>query len=755
MTNQKNATDSGPPDDLRARAEKSARGKASAPHEHRPPLAAEEAWRLVHELQIHQIELEMQNEELNRARAELEVSSAKYFDLYDLAPVGYFTVSDQGVILEANLAAAELLGMVRSALFGRKFSVFISPADRGTWVAQRTQLDEKETQHSWDMRMQRADGTLFWAHLEAALAQNGGSRITINDISERKQTEELIQDILESVDQEFLVVDRDFRIRYANRAYATEVGTSLGEILGRPCYEISPRKDKTCHEFGAACPAKQVFDTGASSGPVHHTQSDAQGNPLVKEVKAFPLSRNSRGEVQTAIESIVDVTDRISKELEINHLAFSDPLTKLPNRRLLCDRLEQAIIAGARSGQHGALLILDLDHFKDLNDSRGHDVGDLLLTEVGRRLQAATREGDTVSRQGGDEFSVLLPHFTAREQEAVVQAGYVSEKIRASLALPYDLNGFEHHGSASVGVCLFHGHETTADEVLKHADVAMYLAKKDGGNCVRFFDRNMQERIAISVALVDDLSKAIQGRQLELHYQPQVDNERRVIGAEALLRWTHPRYGAVSPREFIALAEETGSILPIGSWVLQSACEQLKAWSGARSNLRLAVNVSGRQFRQPVFADELLRILKQTGADPGRLIIELTERPALDDMAGTMTRMHVLKGVGIGFSMDDFGTGYSSLSCIRDLPLDQIKIDESCVHELTIDPDGDAMVRTIIAMGRTQGLEVVAEGVETHEQLAFLSRHNCQAYQGHLFGSSMPPEEFGRALVEGGIGDRA
>ena len=403
-----------------------------------------------------------------------------------------------------------------------------------------------------------------------------------------------------------------------------------------------------------------------------------------------------------------------------------------------------------RSGRYGALLFLDLDNFKTLNDTRGHDVGDLLLIEIAQRLNASVREGDTVGRLGGDEFVLMLEDLSEDVEEAILQAGMVGVKVREAIALPYLLKGIEFTCTTSIGASLFGNHDASADDLLKHADLAMYHAKKSGRNALCFFDPDMQAKLVEHSALENDLRHALERRQLRLHYQIQVDSARRAIGAEALLRWEHPGRSLVTPAEFIPLAEETGLIVPIGLWVLQTACARIRDWSAnpATRDLQLAINVSARQFRQSDFVEQVQQALSATGINPARLKIELTESMVLDNVSDTITKMHALKALGVSFSMDDFGTGHSSLSYLKQLPLDQLKIDQSFVRDLATDPNDAAIVRAIITLGQTFGLNVIAEGVETEAQREFLELNGCHAFQGYLFSRPLPPEAFEKFLEQ-------
>ena len=439
-----------------------------------------------------------------------------------------------------------------------------------------------------------------------------------------------------------------------------------------------------------------------------------------------------------------DMTARKLAEDEIRHLAFEDPLTHLPNRLLLLDRLQQALASSARSNRLGALLLIDLDNFKTLNDTLGHDKGDLLLQQVGQRLAGCSREGDTVARLGGDEFVVLFEDLSETAEEAATQSEAAGEKILAALRLPYLLAGYENRSTPSIGVTLFSGHQNSIEDLLKQADLAMYQAKTAGRNMLRFFDPEMQAIVAERAALEVDLREAVRQQQFIVYYQPQVDGKGGLNGAEALVRWQHPRRGLVPPLEFIALAEETGLILPLGHWVLETACRQLALWAPqpAMAELSLAVNISARQLQQPDFVAQVQAVLASTGARPQRLKLELTESLLVHDVDGVVAKMSALKEHGVGFSLDDFGTGYSSLSALKRLPLEQLKIDQSFVRDILVDANDAAIARMVIVLAESMGLAVLAEGVETAAQQDFLASQGCHAYQGYLFSRPLPIEEF-------------
>ncbi|MFI4940402.1 MAG: putative bifunctional diguanylate cyclase/phosphodiesterase, partial [Burkholderiales bacterium] len=458
--------------------------------------------------------------------------------------------------------------------------------------------------------------------------------------------------------------------------------------------------------------------------------------------------RDDEGKVTDYVCTITDITGRKKSEEEIRHLAFYDSLTNLPNRRLLQERLHQALTASSRSKLVGAVLFIDLDNFKTLNDTGGHHKGDLLLQQIAPVLASCVREVDTVARLGGDEFVVVLEGLSEDMQKATAQAEKVAEKILAALDITYSLGDHTHHSTSSIGITLFGQQPTSVDELLKQADMAMYQAKLAGRDTLRFFDTAMQAVVSNRAALETDIRKGIQQNQFMLYYQPQVDVDRKIVGVEVLLRWRHPLRGVVPPAEFINFAEDTGLILPLGALVIETACHQLVAWAdrSETSHLTIAINVSSRQFRRPNFVEQVLNAVDRSGANPEKLKIELTESLLLDDVEDVIVKMKALRQKGIGFSLDDFGTGYSSLSYIKRLPLNQLKIDQSFVRDVLTDPDDAAIAKMIITLGKSLALEVIAEGVETEEQRQFLENQGCRVFQGYLFSRPLPLDEFEQFL---------
>ncbi len=434
---------------------------------------------------------------------------------------------------------------------------------------------------------------------------------------------------------------------------------------------------------------------------------------------------------------------------EIRNLAFFDPLTGLPNRRLLLDRLRQTLAGSTRTKHKRALLFVDLDNFKTLNDTQGHHIGDLLLQEVARRITVRIRESDTVARLGGDEFVVMLNDLSEVSEQAAAQAKTIAEQLIAVIDEPFVLDGHQCRSSASVGITVFGDPHSSTNEVLQQADLAMYQAKADGRNTIRFFAPALQAAVNARAAMEEELRRAIRTNEFLLYYQSQIDRGV-LVGAEALLRWQHPVRGILAPGAFISLAEETGLILPLGDWVMETACQQIAAWSGRRGHeaLTVAVNISARQLRNPDFVSNVLKTLDRTGANPHSLKLELTESMLVENIEEVIVKMTDLRSHGLRFSLDDFGTGYSSLAYLRRLPLDQLKIDQAFVRDILKDSSCGAIAQSIISLSKAMGLSVIAEGVETEEQRDFLDRLGCHSFQGYLFSRPLPLDQFGLLLPD-------
>jgi diguanylate cyclase (GGDEF)-like protein/PAS domain S-box-containing protein len=544
-----------------------------------------------------------------------------------------------------------------------------------------------------------------------------------------------LQTILKTASDGIHIVAGDGLLVEANDAFFEIVGYGP-EVLGQlrisdwhawePADLVNARVRDLIERRG-----KAVFETSYRRG---------NGTVVAVEVSASGIEIDGQGFLYGSTR---DITERKERESRIRELAFYDPLTRLPNRRLLMDRLGQALAQSTRTGREGALLFVDLDNFKTVNDTLGHDKGDILLQDVARRLATSFREADTVARIGGDEFVVVLSDLSDNAKEAATHVEIVGAKILSVLGEPYEIAGKEFRSTPSIGVTLFGDQRDNQDELMKQADIAMYQAKAAGRNTLRFFDPELQATIKARAALEEDLHQGLREQQLILYFQPQLEDQR-IIGAETLLRWRHPSRGLVSPAEFIPLAEETGLILEIGRWVFETACRQVVRWAShsPSRDLTVAVNVSPRQFSHPDFVQQILDILARTGADPGRLEMELTESMLVDNLDEVIAKMSALRSHGLKFALDDFGTGFSSLAYLKRLPLSKLKIDQAFVRDIAIDPSDATIVHTIITMGRTLGLEVIAEGVETAAQLEQLRSYGCTAYQGYLFSRPLPLPDF-------------
>lgn len=539
-----------------------------------------------------------------------------------------------------------------------------------------------------------------------------------------------------------LITDHNQVILRVNKAFTEITGYSAQEVIGNtPHLLSSDQHDRTFYEAMWTA----IKQTGSWEGEIWNKRKNGEIYP---EYLIINTVKDDKGQVSNYVASIEDISESKAASEKIHNLAFYDPLTELPNRRLLTDRLEHALASSTRNSNIGALLLLDIDNFKTLNETQGYDIGNQLLKQVSQRLTECIAEGDTVARIGGDEFVVLLEDLGSKPDEAANEAEKIAEQILASLSSLYELTSHKHHSSVSIGITLFHNHDESMEELLKQADIAMYQAKKAGRNALRFFDPKMQEAIATRADLEAELRKAIEQKQFQLYYQAQVNSAGRPTGAEALIRWKHPERGMISPFHFIPLAEETGMILAIGDWVLDTACAQLKVWQ-QNSNTReltLSVNVSAKQFNEADFTDKVQATITRHAIDPAFLRLEITESMLLDDVDTMISKMITLRKAGVGFELDDFGTGYSSLQYLKKLPLNQLKIDQSFVRDLVNDDNDKAIVRTIISMAHSLNLRVIAEGVETTEQHAYLKQEGCDHFQGYFFHKPVAIDEFKKAL---------
>ncbi len=651
-----------------------------------------------------------------------------------------------GTYIFANEVFYRFFGVTPEQLLGNKWHPIVYSDDLERVGRELADLNPSNPIVVIENRVYSASGQIHWMEFSnRGIFDEDGNLVEIQsvgrDITSRRETENQLRKLSMAVEQSpssIIITNVDAEIEYVNAAFEANTGYKREEVIGKNPNLLSSHKNPP--------PViEELWDTLNKGlpwkGELKNRRKD--GCEYVEHAIIAPV-RQTDGKITHYVAVQNDITASKMASEEIHQLAFFDSLTGLPNRRLLMDRLQHALKSFERHKKIGALLLIDLDNFKTLNDTQGHDTGDLLLRQVSERLVSCVRDSDTVARLGGDEFVVILENLTAEPNDAVIGAKFTAEFILDALQQPYHLGAYTHVSSASIGVTLFEKNLAT-DTLMRQADLAMYKAKDSGRNAVYFFNPEMQATANAKAQMKADLSKAILSeRQFELYYQPQVVGDGMVTGAEVLLRWNHPGKGLVMPGSFIPVAEETGLIVRIGQWVLHQACAQLARWSSHPhlSRLTISVNVSARQLAQPNFVEEVLAIVDQYGANPHLLKLELTENMLINQVEEISRKMATLKLNGVGFSLDDFGTGYSSLSYLKLLPLDQLKIDKGFVRDVLDDPNDAAIAKMIVALGATLGISVIAEGVELAAQRDFLAQHGCHAYQGYLFGKPMAVDAF-------------
>ena len=685
-----------------------------------------------------------------RKRAEEKLHQQQQYanDIINSLPGIFYMLSQQGQFVRVNHQLLEVSGYSKDELDHMTALDFFAGDDKN--LISQKMLEAFELGNSF------AEAELITKSGRKIPYYFTGHRTSINDqiyiiglgtdITERKQIDEALRVAAATFETHDAIVITDARanIVRVNRAFTDITGYSQEEVLGQnPRIMNSGRQDRAFYiEMW-----QQLLHIGSWAGEIWDKRKSGQIYPKWLTISAV---KNEHQETTHYVAIFSDITARKQAEEEIHNLAFYDSLTKLPNRRLFLDRFRAALAASARRDDYGAVLFIDLDRFKALNDTLGHDYGDLLLIEVGMRIKSCVREMDTVARFGGDEFVVLIEAIGNDRDDATFKVSLVAEKIREVLSQSYKLKEHEHHSSPSIGISLYHGHDEPMDVLIEHADMAMYQVKNSGRNGVRFFDPVMQHNVATHDALDNDLHYAIELQQLYLHYQIQVDNDNRPLGAEAFLRWHHPERGLIMPGQFLPIAEESPLILEIGHWVLQTACHQLALWSKNKKtrDLTLTVNISAKHFAKPDFVSEVAGILKEQQADPTHLKLELSERLVMADINSTMDKINALKKLGVRLTMDNFGTVYSSLSYLKQLSSDQLKIHQEFVQGITLEGNDAQLIQTVIDLAKSMDLDVFAEGVETEEQRAFLKNHDCNAYQGYLFGKPVPIEEFDTVIEQ-------
>ncbi len=680
---------------------------------------------------------------LGQREQALRDSEQRYRTMVEWSPEPV-VVHARGRVVYVNPAAVALMGgesaqeLLGSLVLDRVHPASLQLAQQHIQVV----LETGASPGMVELRCLLRDGTAIDLETQSKIIEFDGARAiytVLRDVTARRKSEAELRIAATAFESQhgMLIADGDWRILRVNQAFTDMSGYAVHEAVGQlPSVLLgSGHHDAAFYEALNA----ELQRTGTWQGEVWDRRKNGEVFPVWLTITAV---RDDAGRVTHYVDGMIDITERKAAEDEIQRLAFFDPLTQLPNRRFLMDRLAQSMANLARHQRKGALLFVDLDNFKTLNDTHGHHKGDLLLLEVAQRLSACIRKGDTVARLGGDEFVVMLEDLSEHSLDAATQAEVVAEKILTTLNQNFQLAGHVCHSTPSIGITLYGEQAESIEEPLKRADLAMYQAKAAGRNTLRFFDPEMQAVVSARAALEAGLREALAQHQLLLHFQPQIEGVGRLTGVEALVRWQHPLRGMVSPAEFIPLAEDTGLILPLGQWVLEAACTRLALWAQRPelAGLSMAVNVSPRQFHQAGFVGQVRGILARTGARPQRLKLELTESVLVSHVEDVIAKMNALKSIGVGFSLDDFGTGYSSLSYLKRMPLEQLKIDQGFVRDILTDPNDAAIAKMIIALGDSLGLGVMAEGVETEAQRAVLASQGCHAYQGYLFSRPLPVE---------------
>lgn len=828
-----------------------------------------------YELQVHQVELEIQNESLHLSHLALEESRDRYVDLYEFAPIGYISISKHGMILKANWKATSLFGLKRNYLNTCRFSQVIEDEDKSRWQRQFSYMKARPEGDEFDLDMKfiHDDGSSFYANvncLRMADSLDESSpllRLTLLDITERKLAEKKLKssydqhcDILNTAIDGFWITDNHGHFLEVNNTYCQLTGYSEKELLRMSITDIeavetahetknhihqvkmsgsdrfeSKHKHKDGHlidveisvqyrkesrkfvvfirditknkldEYNNRIAAttfktqEAIMVTNASRIIIRVNDAFSQitgyaaeeaigknikllrsgyhGSEFYETLWSFVSAygswqgemsnrrkngevyvqnvtissvKDSHGKIMNYVATSTDITRRKAAEEEVHQLAYYDQLTKLPNRQSLLNRMGHSIKSNLTFSNRCAVLFIDLDNFKSINGAKGHHVGDMLLQKVADRLITHTRNIDIVYRLGGDEFAVLLENLNANALDAAIESVDIANKISTELNKDYLINDGTYQSSVSIGISVLECHEQTKESLLKQADIAMYQSKRDGRNQVRLFNQAMQHAINYKAEIESDLSAAMKLNQFELHYQVQMNNTKKPTGAEALIRWNHPKKGVILPSEFIRIAEDNGLIVPIGLWVLETACAQLKDWKDSEetNKLTLSINVSAIQMNHNDFVDNVRMAIVKYEINPELLRLELTESTLINNLESTITAMTNLNALGVRFELDDFGTGYSSLQHIKRLPIYQLKIDQSFIADISDDGSDKAIVRTIIAMADTLKLQVIAEGVETIEQKNILINKGCHQFQGHLFGKPMPIKEFEASLIK-------
>jgi len=699
----------------------------------------EEIRQLVYDLRIHQIELEMQNDELQRTQLELEESHARYVELYDYAPMGYLTLSPQGIILEANLTLSTMLATSRHGVIKQPLSRFVFEMDQNNYHLFLHKQKKNKTEETLELRLQGCNDSWFWAGVECRPILDGDEKVkqfylTISDISKRKAAEDKLRQaavVVDNTAEAILISDANNKIISVNKAFTDITGYTQEEVLGlNPSILKSDRHDA---EFYAAM-WRSVTQTGRWQGEVWDRRKNDECFPAWQTITQV---YDEDGTMTNYVSVFSDISCIKQSQAELDFLAHHDPLTHLPNRMLFNDRLTQAIRRARRERHKIAVLFLDLDRFKNINDSLGHAVGDKLIQLAGQRIKGMMREGDTVARLGGDEFVVTMEELND-SQDVVV----VARKLKNAFQGSFNVGEHDLHVSLSMGISLYPQDGEDGDTLIKNADTAMYRAKEDGRNNFQFYTSELTTSIFQRLTLETELRQALKADEIDVHFQPQYSLENgEMVCVEALARWHHPSKGLLLPARFITIAEESGLILPLGELVMRKSCRQMQQWLQAGYAIqRMAVNVSAVQLQRGSFVEMVKAVLAETNLAPHYLELEITESVIMKKEGWGIKTLNQLQEMGIRLTIDDFGTGFSSLSYLKRLPVKKIKIDQSFVHDIPDDSNGVAITQAIVAMSESLQFIVVAEGVETKAQHTLLKSLGCHEAQGNLFQHAVSAE---------------
>ena len=709
---------------------------------------------LLHELDTYRIELELQNDELQHTNSELQIvhkqledEISTHYQHYDIAPIGYLSLDPTGKIIELNQTLAIMLGTHKKEFLRHQFTDFLEPEEQDIFYRFQQKITQSQKLVTCQLRMIGKNGETRWMKLDCIQLQSYQQQpvyIAVNDITHLKVIESdllLASKVFDESNEAIMVTDANLTIIKINDAFTKITGFTEKDVIGQHSRIL--HSDKHDSSF-----FQQVWSELNKNGQWQgETWSKRKNGEVYPEWLSITNVKDSEDRVTHYISISSDITLRKSNEAHMHFMAYYDALTHLPNRVLLQDRLKQALASSIRNHHHGALFILDIDHFKVINDSLGHLIGDKLLQDVAKRLASCVRQQDTVCRMGGDEFLVLLTGLSDDKDIAKIHAVDVAEKITKIISEPILIGDKKLQISVSIGMVMYPDDSKDVTNLIKLADNAMYKVKKSGRNNYLFFSLDMQQEADERLTMQDELRIALECQQFELYYQPQVDIiGNKAVGAEALLRWHHPERGLLLPRDFLSVAQETGQILQISLWVMEEVCRQIAAWNKLKKPTlpRVAINIDSSQFLQKNFVASIENIIHENNINPQQLELELTESILIYDLNETNHKLMDLKAkcVGIRLAIDDFGTGYSSLQYLKRLPIDMIKIDQSFVKDIGIDKNDEAIVLAVISLAKALGIKVLAEGVESQQQLHYLTQHDCDMYQGYLYSEALPADAF-------------